>query len=1467
MDIEKNKNSQLLLQNEDTRYLSALLRNAVVLDFAPTPEVMAVALEMYRPLRIKPGLAPQSDHPLAAIHQRVATHRAHAFAKQHQPIVEIGPAPAQFMRYAKNNRKAHGCTMTSARDGSRFLSAAASVSVRGCSDRLYTQQVAYLAMGMETEKFCVRGYENCQYQAPFAVAVHSLYDIKLRDLAIGFEQHGTQILQAWMHLPMAALQADAYRDLENGCWFETYQNKHYIPLKERGLKNILTTKRREKRIRFGFIDDASFLYDHDYDTWMNYAKVGGFPTPFGFNVLIEKVRHNGTQWELKITRTKHGGMIYQRISSGLTNIVRIPDLFEMAKSNFCVMKQVRYIAADRDKTCRLFQFMVARDDRDFTTRAALAYARSLMRSLKVGQEVVETRWDVDPDTIVCITASVYVLAEIYRYRMREVLSMAKVHIQELFQKRSLWTRLVGEAPTWWKNLTHTVGEIFGSCEPIKLISENTRNHFARFALAFYAEVDTADCLQECEYNDLIDFEYLPIAAEAVNADIELAIATGASEAQIAKDVNNADPNAVVPNSHFLSWALELGLKAKVPTNDATAILSTYHHQAQHQIMIDELGRQSRDPNIALTLTTVLGMAHKAYRSRPPVPLALDKFAFLTGAPGAGKSGRLLSECVTAFDALNPGKSILVVVPTKDLKTRYSSALKLPHRAETTHIAASLLAQKRIEPALIMVDECFTYPVAFLSYLSQFANVIMMGDEHQVGHIDFSQSWGGCIKLTEFVPFIAREHMNVTRRCPHDIVALPFIQVRYPGITTVSKVRSSIIMVGPTYTREGAQVLTMTQDQKQRWATQGAKTVHEAQGGTFDSVILHLSGSTAEKRLLLNSPNHLVVGLTRHTVNLFVRQETEGLLMTYMSQDPKLVILNGEEGADMGAFVAPCEPPARSTDITIAHDDAAVPYVPECATVASTVEILHKLFPATQEIHEHQAVVKSELTCDKGAVTDIRTDNINDAEYESKKHTVYSFIAPQRLRMSNARHGLMSLSTFLARYAKITKSLPEASAYTEAMHLWETIQRFVSYDIPKEWREQAYLETVERFQEQQHDLSEILEVDMWSDQGANLVKYILKTQQKPDMTPDPMSRDKAGQGIAAHSKTTNFFVSVYTRLMERAHIEQAASKYHYISRYTDEEVLGLLDTLCTGKNYDHFEADWEEFDSSQNNVEHQFALLQLEAVGCPAEIRHHFGEMMCRRRVNSPILSSWVESKRDSGGKNTFHGNTSFNAAVVMTLVDPDTVDHMLFKGDDSSLLGHDIKLDEKRLLRLDKDCGFRLKIGNKKTGEFVSFITTPAGVSLNFPRIAGKVLSRTYRNKEDFDNYREAIGTTLAICGGQYQVSNMVRCNALHLRCPEEAIDHIASFLFNFARGRIPFDQTIARENRTVTTEPATYVGNMGTFQHRAQAGKVASIYSAPAPRKTPPPPRADTPATAVSTRRRFGNASRAFGGVMATFL
>jgi len=1398
MDLSSKQNRELL-ENCDTAYLGRLIKHGLKLEFAPPAITLERLHTIYAPRRFIPGVNPCTSHPLAAAHLRVAVDAAHKWAKDNRPVIEIGPSLVTHARLAQNNaHDVHACCKVSdPRDFARHAQAAASRHVRGCRDRDFTHCVSHAAMGLETERICVSGFEKCQAEAPFAFAVHSLYDVSLKDFAIGMHNHGTVVAKAWMHFPVEALYAPAFHNQQDDYMYRRYNTNN----KTRDFNaNWRESDRIETlpgdRITFEFPNDASFSYDHDFKTWFDWLLVGGFETPFGFSVLIEKTYRNGSQFALTITRAHGTGSLRQRIPSNMNEIVRLPDFVDMAKNGFCPNRPVKFLFMERDKIARLYHYILAREEKQFTFNTALAYARSELRAVRLGTQLIDKRWDIDCNEFLAAVCATFILARLQRMRANMTMNLVDAKTKELMQGRGFFARIF-TTPDFLRRIFHSVNHLFGSCEVPTLLSEETQSMMAHLTMKFFDSIHTVDKL-DGEESVIIPINFRHIANQQ---DLEQQCPP--TVAEVLARVETVKEKQESKTHYVHEFAASIGLKYTPPATITQAGKIALLHVEQHDTLVEELRRGAAASEGVLA--SLLKEAHKCAESSEPVEFDPENFAMIQGVPGAGKTSRCFGELLTNWEAENPGGKMLAVGPTKDLVASLSAKLRPPHSARTPHMALVLLKNKRVKPDLIIVDEAFTFPLALLTLYSSYAPVILLGDSNQIGHIDFSGLWGSSTPLTEVAKFIPTEHLMETHRCPQDVVALPFIARMYPGISSDSlrgtamdgQRGPSIHYQGPDFKSKTSQVIVFTQDQKERHKDEGARTVHEVQGQTFTSVVLHVGGTAGERALLRDSPNHLVVALTRHTTNLFVRECENGLLATYMNQDPTLAILADDSNTNVDAPEPQAPDIERMFTVENLTEGKDPPYVPAQADVALSTRLLAQIYPTEAIIEEHFSVVTTSFSNGGGASGVLRPDEIHqDAITDTKSHLVYRFPTPQRVKITSSSQKAFSVKTLMDRYSKRTKNLTGSDLKKEAATLFKALQRNVNYAPHPEWQGQVYLEAIEKFQARGHDITDLRDIDCWTDQGASQVKFCIKQQQKPDLTFSPGTKDKAGQGIAAWSKTLNFTMIVWTRMLEKILTHNSQRSFHFMTKYTDSECLQFLDSIQherDASSLEYFEGDWTEFDSSQNNVEHALFCLQLRAIGCPKSLVHRFASMMDRRGVSCPLASVIVENKKDSGRVDTLVGNTTFNAAVLLNLIQGDIL-HTLWKGDDSLIIGRGLRMDPAKSKYYESSCGYKIKAATGPSAEFVSFILNVNGAALNIPKLAAKVISRCYSGQEDFVKYQLAIKDLLKTTKDTTTAAYMCQVNAAHHRVNREDIDNLLSVLRRFATGDFEFDQLVKFE-------------------------------------------------------------------------
>jgi hypothetical protein len=329
-----------------------------------------------------------------------------------------------------------------------------------------------------------------------------------------------------------------------------------------------------------------------------------------------------------------------------------------------------------------------------------------------------------------------------------------------------------------------------------------------------------------------------------------------------------------------------------------------------------------------------------------------------------------------------------------------------------------------------------------------------------------------------------------------------------------------------------------------------------------------------------------------------------------------------------------------------------------------------------------------------------------------------------------------------RQGKKTKNLIPVKLRVEAIRLFNKVEREFNWSFSDDDLRLCFYDSILKFTERGHDAGDLLDITNWNDQSANKVKNFLKAQQKPSTATDPLTKNKGGQGISAWSKTINFQVTIWTRLLEQILTRHSKGRVVIAAGYTDEQMMTLLEgkrSECP--NTPMFENDWSEFDSSQNNLTHAILGIALDYIGMPSKLLQDFLCQLKSRSVCDTFLTIQVQDKKDSGAPHTLIDNCLFNLAIHLDILTD--FSFLGIKGDDVNAMGVHMKVNKQNMENYFNDCGYQFKPSLAMSTGFVSFIVNDLGVAYYLPRIASKVLSKNYTNEEDYLNYQEALSVTL----------------------------------------------------------------------------------------------------------------------------
>lgn len=248
--------------------------------------------------------------------------------------------------------------------------------------------------------------------------------------------------------------------------------------------------------------------------------------------------------------------------------------------------------------------------------------------------------------------------------------------------------------------------------------------------------------------------------------------------------------------------------------------------------------------------------------------------WVNGVPGSGKTYYLIHSHSVGKD--------LILTLTKEgcLELRNSvenlfGVDKATQKENYRTLASLLVNGSKRTFSKVIIDEALLMHAGLIGYVVALtgANCIeLVGDEWQIPFVDRETTSKSKYSSPRLFAEITTSHV-LTRRCPIDVCYA--LSLFYPGIHTINNTVLSMIKlpVNESTLRnvENTLFLTLTQKEKTNLQAKGIGcndsskllTVHEAQGQTFEHVILvRLNNKHLE---IYNSIEHAIVAISRHTL--------------------------------------------------------------------------------------------------------------------------------------------------------------------------------------------------------------------------------------------------------------------------------------------------------------------------------------------------------------------------------------------------------------------------------------------------------------------------------------------------------------------------------------------------------------------------------------------------------------------------
>lgn len=1331
MDAREQSVRQVAITAE-VQNAQLLNRSALRLKFAPTTPDLAILRRLYEPQQIHPGTGLTTQHGVLAGHLQMAERELHNFARGNGTIIEIGPSLYSASMLSRAVPGYHGCTLTSTRDRSRHISALHSNAVRKAGPQ-FSADAAALAFGHPSHTFCVAGVQNCAVVSRVAIANHSLYDITLSQMADAFHLHGLHVVMAALHMPEELHYQSESCNSDLGYRFVVKE----CELRVRDLS--LRGPRNRRRVYFSGPHDSSDAYVHDYDTWMAYMMVRHINTPYGFALHIEPIKRFGSQVFLRITRTNPGDLIAAFIPQTYHGICKVPNVLRVLFPG--ATDEPKWVTTMQSKVDSMLMFMATRGEKEtLSLDKMMTYARSRVRAILVNKAIVEDSWPISPEDLYRVVTSLAVIHTVERRRMEMGLRKAVERINRADAGSCLGSVISECAGLFRECMGDDVPYLLARDDDVTAMSvENLGPILREVQLSF----------EDCGVLPAtLEMPYCPHDPEALRF-----LRDGGDYSPTAPPAIEVNPQPGASEHARAAW---LRAAREVP-----------HYT-------EVLAKQAREtPSKALQSildTAVNALQHLKVDDEPPC-----RVRAIFGAPGCGKTAHYLSQIAPCADAIKRGvsaKKVLFISPTQQLRDDVDGKIAHPARAVTQHVALGVLARAARDGECydeIAIDECFMHPLVYIKVLSTLApeaSLVLLGDPKQIGYIDFSGDMIDSATVNDIAGTLPTTVLNATMRCPQDVVALPFVQRTYPGLTSSSKRENSIVRVGVDFRDVAAQVLTFTQEEKSRCSLEGAITVHEAQGRTFSSVILHYNGTPGEQKLL-SIGRHLIVGLTRHTMSLYIREPGDEVHEA-INNDDKVEQLLGDAPMER-LTIAP------QHEVTRAESERSVPPASACAVGA--LEILVQRFGS-----------QPDCGCPALSVPHYETDfndariNLALAQPDPEPRPYRRFGEGQWVKVTGAQDTHQALQTLLTRYTKRAYNISERNARADASVMMRNLRKYFDFTVDVDARDRAIVETLQKFTERGHTIDDLIDP---LDTSVYDVQFLMKTQQK--VTDKTIDSGKVGQGIAAHSKTANFALAVSVRVLEEV-LRTGARNVRYSNGLPDEEEAMLLEAhIQEVKEPEFLAVDWTEFDTAHNNVSVELFALVLAEVGASEAEVQLFRARCGRRMVRAIGLGDVkVDGLLDSGAVWTLARNTVFNAAVMLTLVSG--VKFAAFKGDDALLVGRNLQLKPARLHCGDYWEKKHLKLEKAPVASYIGLLVCAEHVTADPMRVARKVFGRCYSTEVKYLEYQTAVADITDKWGRPTECLRMCHVAAAYYNMDVASVDYVVQALRRMGRGDFKFN-------------------------------------------------------------------------------
>ncbi|XP_052741604.1 uncharacterized protein LOC128198763 [Bicyclus anynana] len=294
------------------------------------------------------------------------------------------------------------------------------------------------------------------------------------------------------------------------------------------------------------------------------------------------------------------------------------------------------------------------------------------------------------------------------------------------------------------------------------------------------------------------------------------------------------------------------------------------------------------------------------------------FTWVNGVPGCGKTTWIVNN----FDPVSDVVTTTTTEAAKDLRERLTPKVgkdaKIKVRTMASILANGLSEPTRSKCKRLIVDEALMNHFGAIIMATKLVGAdetLLIGDKNQLPYIDRNNLFQIRYNRPNTVARVNKE-LLCTHRNPMD-VAYALSEV-YEGIYSSKSRAKSLELRNYTGSRipkdtDNTLYLTHTQGEKETLKAEGygsgkdsrVNTIHEAQGATFEEVII--VRTTSKKIELHDSVSHAVVAVSRHTssctyytddksdaIAYFISKAMSATTAEIREHNIKMAIKNGDE---------------------------------------------------------------------------------------------------------------------------------------------------------------------------------------------------------------------------------------------------------------------------------------------------------------------------------------------------------------------------------------------------------------------------------------------------------------------------------------------------------------------------------------------------------------------------------------------